>query len=136
MAEANAKPSTETPGGKANKPRPSAKVDLAKLGVKAGKQWNAPMLKLVAGDEYAVETLDHSEKVIPGANTDEPAIILRCTDMTNGELIDLIVPTVLESTLIEAYGAERDSWKGKKLYIRASKREGKRYTDVVVQELS
>lgn len=98
-----------------------------------GKPVTVPLMKLNAGDVLAMEFTGEVRKQRIGKDEKkEPATVLRATDMDTGELVDVIAPTVLLSTLDREYP---DGIKGRKLVLSVSQRPDKKYHDVMVSEL-
>jgi len=151
MAAKKKAPAKKAPAKRATSGRPAseaaepqtATVDKSKFKVK--QTLTVPMMKLNAGDSYAIKI----EAVRMQASTDSKKkgnmTVLRSVDLTDGEIKDFIAPTVLQSTLARNYG-ELDvpedflgevecDWPGHAFLIEASKREGKRYMDVSVAEI-
>lgn len=100
---------------------------------KVKRRLNVALYKIKAGDVLPVRLSGEMRKQSLGDKDKEDATILRATHLDSGELIDIIAPTVLLSTLQREYP---DGFANKAVLIECSgKREGKRYNDVFVSEL-
>lgn len=105
---------------------------------KIKRQITVPLMKLntdepvyvkFTGDEPRLVQLDKKAEK-------EPATVLRCIDVTDGEVIDLIASTVLKSQLVEEFGGIGPQLKGVALMITSTgKRAGKEYNDIRIAEI-
>ena len=128
----------------------AVKEKPAKVSKYAGKgtRVTVPMFKLNAGDVVAFEfgAAGHAQFIgkpsSDGKFTDpasgkkydkDAATMYRVTNMDTGEVVDLIAPKVLVSSLDRLYPG--DKLKGKKLVLECGQREDKKYLDVSVSEL-
>lgn len=124
--------------------KPAAKSKFAG----SGKRVTVPMCKLNAGDVIAFhftgEVISQfiGKPVSDGKFKDEKtgltydkdkATLYRATNMDTGEMVDLIGGKVFQSTITRLYGGDIA---GKKLVLYATKRTGKGYLDVAVEELA
>jgi len=100
-----------------------------------GRAVTVPLMKLNVGDEVALEFTGEVRKQKIGTGDKEPATVLRATDLDTDELVDVIASTVLISTLDREYPDDKGGIAGKKLLLKISQREGKKYRDVMVSEL-
>ena len=127
-----------------------AKKREAKASKYAGKgvRVTVPMMKLNAGDVVALqfEGPGHPQFIgkpsSDGKFTDpatgnkydkDAAAVYRVTDLDTGEVVDLIAPKVLSSSLDRLYPDGQLA--GKKLVLECFQREDKKYLDVSVSEL-
>lgn len=96
---------------------------------------NVPLMKLSPGDSIALEFTGEQKSQKIGDKSKEPATIYRAINLDTGEVCDVIMSTVALSTLEREFGPGASPLKGKKLLLEVSKREDKRYNDVLVSEL-
>lgn len=132
---------TETKGGRRAVPKQSKFVG------KATRVLNVPLMKLNAGDAVALQFTGERKTMFLGKPNSEgkftdpvtgkkydkdAAIIFRAVNMDSGEMVDVIAPSVLVSTIEREY---KNDVKDKKLLLECSQRVGKNYFDVMVSEL-
>lgn len=122
-------------GSVAPKAEPQQPAHRASGNYKRTAALSIPMVKLNAGDQYALTIQAVREQVLPGGRTKTPATLLRSVNLDTGEMMDVIATTVLVSTLSRAYGEEPGEWVGKSILIECSKRPDKRYMDVLIYEI-
>jgi hypothetical protein len=115
---------------KKEKPHPAKKSKYAGK----GRPVTVPLMKLNVGDEVALEFTGEVRQQQIGKGK-EPATVLRATDMDSGEVVDVIAPMVLISTLDREYPDDKGGVKGRKLLLKISRRPDKKYNDVIVSEL-
>jgi len=136
----------QAPGYSKDRPnkRPTQKTKFRR-----GRAITVPMRKLNNGDEVAVEfTGDFSTMMLEAGGKKSAATIARIINMDTGAEEDLIVGTVLHSTLgklikreihhpTEKEAESKHQWTvselaGKKLILESLKRDDKNYYDVFV----
>lgn len=132
-------------------PANTNKRAIQKTKFKRGKAITVPMRKLNNGDEIAVEfTGEFSTMELEAGGKKSAATIARTVNLDTGVVEDLIVGTVLHSTLGKLIKKEihqptseeaksKFQWdvpelKGRKLILESIKREDKNYYDVFVYE--
>lgn len=148
-AAAKKTPAKRKRGSVANEPTPDRPKHEVTGNYKVTGDLSVPLVKFNPGDSYAFTINNVMRMVMPGGKTKIPATILRATDLDTGEISDFISTQVLNSTLEREYGAtvikdelavgvvpDGSPWIGKSILISCSKRPGKRYFDVRVQEIN
>ena len=116
----------------------------AKVKYKVAKRITVPLAKLLVGEPLAVQFVGEPARKVQIDNKPDkdgklkdPATVLRCISLEDGQLMDLIAPMVLLSQLDREYGGHEAQLAGKMLLIESTgKRPGKNYNDVMLSELS
>lgn len=98
-----------------------------------GKRITVPIIKLSAGDTWALQFTGEVREQKIGADNKPPATLYRVVDMDTGEVSDLIGSKVLVSTIEKNY--PDDKIVGKKLLLECDQRPDKKYLDVLISEL-
>lgn len=98
-----------------------------------GRKITVAILKLTAGDSYALQFTGETRQQKIGNDDKPPALLYRVVDLDTGEMSDLIGSKVLVSTIDKNYpdGAVKD----KRLLLECAQRKGKKYLDVLISEL-
>lgn len=98
-----------------------------------GKRITVPIIKLSAGDTWALQFTGEVREQKIGADNKPPATLYRVVDLDTGEISDLIGSKVLVSTIEKNYPG--DQIVGKKLLLECDQRPDKKYLDVLISEL-
>lgn len=98
-----------------------------------GKRITVPIIKLSAGDTWALQFTGEVREQKIGADNKPPATLYRVVDLDTGEVSDLIGSKVLVSTIEKNYPGNQIV--DKKLLLECDQRPDKKYLDVLISEL-
>lgn len=113
-------------------PKQDAAPTAPKFKVK--RRVTVPLVKLNPKEPLAVRFTGDTKTMQIGEGK-EAALVARAVDLSNGAEVDVIVSTVLKSTIDREYGGFVKGKALPPLLLETSRREGKKYNDVTVSEL-